>query len=383
MEGGTRATAGPRRRQRHVIVVGGGISGLAAAERLARERVPARVTLLEASDALGGCIGTDHVDGFVVERGPDVFLAKPAALELCARVGIADRLIATRPEAPGSYVMRGGTLRRDPGGSRPIYSGTAQPTGGPPPVFRSLRGGLGTLIAGVAGAIRARGVDVRTGVHVRHVVPRPGSPPGTARQGARVVMDGGDVAEADAVIVATSARAAAALLGDADPGLGAELSAVAHASLAIVTLGYGPVDTARVLDATGYTVPPDEHRPAIACTWSSAKLDGRAPEHHSLFRVFFGGAALEREDAAFIALARAELCEVLGIGDAPRMTHVVRWTSAMPRYAPDHSERVARMDARVRALAGIVLAGNSYLGVGIPDCVRSGELAAARALGML
>ena len=73
----------------HIVVIGGGITGLAAVEHLTRSDPSMRVTLLEASARLGGHIRTERQDGFVVETGPDVLLAaKPAAIELARRVGL-------------------------------------------------------------------------------------------------------------------------------------------------------------------------------------------------------------------------------------------------------------------------------------------------------
>ena len=97
----------------HVVVIGGGVSGLAAAERLAAGG--ARVTVLEASGRLGGIVHTEHEDGFVMERGADsVVAAKPATRALCERLGIVDRLRG--PAVRGALVARGGRLRRLPAG---------------------------------------------------------------------------------------------------------------------------------------------------------------------------------------------------------------------------------------------------------------------------
>ena len=101
----------------HVVIIGGGISGLAALEHLAREAPWIRVTLLESGDRLGGHIRTVRTGGLVIETGPDVILtAKPAALDLARRIGLADRICGTNPDVHGSYISSGGSLRRMPDG---------------------------------------------------------------------------------------------------------------------------------------------------------------------------------------------------------------------------------------------------------------------------
>jgi oxygen-dependent protoporphyrinogen oxidase len=106
---------------RRIAVIGGGISGLAAAHRvieLGRAHGAAvEVRLFEASARLGGVIRTERQDGFVIEAGPDSFLSeKPAALRLCERLGITERLVGTREEFRRTYVVRDGRLRALPDG---------------------------------------------------------------------------------------------------------------------------------------------------------------------------------------------------------------------------------------------------------------------------
>ena len=95
-----------------VLIVGAGISGLAAAYELTKRGVPVRVR--EASARAGGLIHTEHVDGFTIEAGPDSILnAKPAALELIRELGLEPELMPVRQGAR-AYVLRGRTLHALP-----------------------------------------------------------------------------------------------------------------------------------------------------------------------------------------------------------------------------------------------------------------------------
>lgn len=108
-------------RAKRVVVVGGGLSGLAVAhrihERMGLLRRPVELTLLEARERVGGVIWTDHRDGFIVECGPDSFITnKPWALELCGRLGLKEKLIETDPGRRRSFVVRDGRLTPVPEG---------------------------------------------------------------------------------------------------------------------------------------------------------------------------------------------------------------------------------------------------------------------------
>lgn len=91
-----------------IAIIGGGITGLAAAYELASRNIAFQ--LFEASRRVGGLIRTEHVDGFTIEAGPDSMLAqKPAALELCESLGLGPRLISTTPPRT-AFVMKRGRL---------------------------------------------------------------------------------------------------------------------------------------------------------------------------------------------------------------------------------------------------------------------------------
>lgn len=103
-----------------ITIIGGGIAGLAAAYRL-QEEISAgtelEVTVLEAANQFGGKIATERSDGFVIERGPDSFISqKPAAVELCKKLGLGDRLVGTNKDQTKTYVYTGKKLVTMPDG---------------------------------------------------------------------------------------------------------------------------------------------------------------------------------------------------------------------------------------------------------------------------
>ncbi len=98
-----------------VAIVGGGIAGLAAAFELTKRGVS--FVLLERAARAGGVIISEQVDGYTIDGGPDALLVQKAAgVELCAELGLGDRLVPTRPPRL-AYIQRGGRLHALPAGS--------------------------------------------------------------------------------------------------------------------------------------------------------------------------------------------------------------------------------------------------------------------------
>ncbi len=457
-----------------LIVVGGGLSGLAAAHRaveLARERGrPLELTLLEGADRLGGTIQTERREGFLVECGPDSFLSeKPWALALCGRLGLEDRLVRTDDRFRRVFVAFRGRLHPLPDGfqllaptrlgpflastlfswpgklrmacdlllprgghpdeslgafvrrrlgrealervAQPLVAGiyTADPDqlslGATMPRFPEMERRERSVIlalwraarrapavhAGTSGARWSLFVTFADGMEelVRGLATR--LPPeavrlkeaaaSVAREGGgwRVVTTRGAVFTGDALILAPEAHRAARLLRYVDPGLAHLLEGIPYASAATVTLAYRRRDIRHPLDGFGFVVPRVEGRPIIAGTFSSVKYPGRAPEGHALLRVFMGGAldesALESDDAALVETTRAQLTELLGVTGPPLFTRVARHSRAMPQYHVGHAARAEAIEVAVARLPALRLAGGAYRGVGIADCVRSGEAA--------
>ncbi len=185
---------------------------------------------------------------------------------------------------------------------------------------------------------------------------------------------------ADAICLALPAYVSASLLNDIDPELASELNGISYASSATINLAFKRENIPHPLDGFGFVVPFIEGRSLIACTFSSVKFSGRAPEGYMLLRVFMGGALqpemFELSSEELISRALVDLRELLGIEQPPLFAEVAKWERSMPQYHVGHLQRVERINERLPSLPGLALAGNAYSGLGIPDCIRSGEAAA-------
>ncbi|KPV47789.1 protoporphyrinogen oxidase, partial [Kouleothrix aurantiaca] len=181
------------------------------------------------------------------------------------------------------------------------------------------------------------------------------------------------------------ASAAAALLDTIEPGMAAPLRDIRYVSTATVSLAYPSAAIRAPLEGFGLVIPQSEGRRINALTITSKKFAGRAPDGYTLIRVFAGGArtpeTAELDDKALLAVVRDELRSILQIDAAPLWSRTYRWPNGHPQYAIGHSERVATVEARLPA--GLLLAGSSYRGVGLPDCIQQAQLAASAALEQL
>jgi oxygen-dependent protoporphyrinogen oxidase len=234
-------------------------------------------------------------------------------------------------------------------------------------------------------------------------------PPGSIRIGTRIAAleagpldprrrrftlrtaSGGTI-DAHAVVLALHGPDAAALLAPLDATLASRLAAIRYGSSTTVSLAWRQEDVARRLDGFGFVVPRTEGRRLVACSFSSIKFAERAPDGHLLVRAFLGDAdgaapagnaaadASPGEGEAAIATVRRELGDILKVEAEPVLARVAHHRGAMAQYEVGHLERAAEIESRLEAHVGLALAGNSLRGVGVPDCIRSGEAAADRIL---
>ncbi len=202
----------------------------------------------------------------------------------------------------------------------------------------------------------------------------------------RLTLDDGESLDADHVILAVPAFAAAAILAEACPAAAGELEGIPYASVATIALSYPIEAFAGQPAGSGFLVQRNRGRAITACTWSSSKwphLSGdtvllKCSAGHSADRT-----ALDLDDERLIAAARADLAEAMDLHAAPLEAKVFRFERAMPQYTVGHHERIARLDAALAGLPGVSLCGGAYRGVGVAACIRDGRAAADRVLAAL
>jgi len=428
-----------------LLVVGGGITGLAGA--LEASRAGMDVTLVEASDRLGGKVWTETSDGFVIEHGPDsVINYRGEALHMARELGLADRieevassrmvymrsggklrplpasmgiilparlmpfvttgilsptdklragfdLILPRKLVPGEDMSIGEFLKYRLGPAMvrkfadPLVGGiygasvddlsldavlpslrqneeahralllaarASRPRGpqkkGASP-FRSLRGGMGTLIDAAHKAARESGVKIVLGESVE-----PGILSST---------------EYDHVLLAGGVGSSATLLKDHSPRASQILGQTPLSSSTVVTLAYTQEQVGTGAASHGWLEA--QAAPVSGITVSSAKWAQRAPEGTVLIRAFVParlGAIAQVPDQELLAAIQDHLRDVMGVRGEPSMTRITRWAQVMPTYTVGHLNRVEAIEKALESTPWRV-AGSAIHGVGLPDCIGS------------
>ncbi len=450
-----------------IVVVGGGVAGLATAYRLMR--AGREVLVLEAEGEPGGKVRSAEVGGLELEAGPDSLLGrKPWATELCRELGLGEDLVPPAPVPTHVYTDRGllrfpsgpfgistdvGELLRWPGMSlagklraaadlalparrsdedeslgsllrrrigdeaterlvAPLLGGlfagdvdrlsvratfpelaawerdhgslllgakeqeraaAARRRRGeaPPPMFLRLRGGLRRLVGALAAALgperlvlgaRARGIERRA-------------------SGYLVRADGRDL-EAEQVVLACPAFAAAELLEELAPEACAPLRAIPYVSTAVVLLVY-PAGTAETLPPSSGFVVPRGRLAITAATFVSRKWPDPAFDERAVVRCFVGASGtedlVEQPDEDIVEGVGRQLAAIVGLPERPEAARVIRWPRAMPQYEVGHLARVEAIEGALPP--GLWVVGQAYRGAGIPDCVRQANELAARITG--
>lgn len=451
--------------KRKVAIIGGGITGLAAAFYLQKEAkekgYPLEVVLIEASHRLGGKIQTVRKDGFVIERGPDSFLARKKSFGILAEdLGISDQLVSN---ASGqAYILVNDGLHPIPGGSvmgiptqispfvtsglfswsgkfraagdfilpkssvngdqsigqflrrrfgaevvenliepllsgiysgdidkmslqatfpqfykleqehRSLIIGSKKTTPKPPVVkskegiFRTFKNGLETVVEAIEAQLEPG--SVMKGVRLERF----------ERVGEQVNLFLNNDSEmlVDQLIMATPHIAALPLFEE--HGLMTGFEEMPATSVATVALAFKEEAVKQDKEGTGFLVSRNSDYSITACTWTHRKWPTTTPKGHVLLRGFVGRAgdesAVELSDSELEKIVLADLRKTININQEPLFSVVTRWKNASPQYVVGHKERVAKAKKEIKEQFPMIkLAGSSYEGLGLPDCVDQGK----------
>jgi protoporphyrinogen/coproporphyrinogen III oxidase len=246
------------------------------------------------------------------------------------------------------------------------------------PPFVSLPGGLGRIVERLVESLD--GAELHRGVRAEGLE--------RSADGRYLLrIGGGERLRSDGLVLATPAGQAASVLEELCAPAAARLRAIDYASTVVVTMRYPASAAPRPLEWAGVMVPRSERRllgalTAMSAKWPHLAVDGEIWLRCSVTRAS-AVAALELDDAEIVKRLAVELREALGLRGEPLEAHVTRWRRSLPLYEPGHSSRVAEIEAHLRRLPALALAGAAYKGIGVPQCIQQGREAAQRVLSEL
>lgn len=244
-------------------------------------------------------------------------------------------------------------------------SATGNAAGGS--IFRSVRGGMSRLVDRLAEEVR-----VETDAPIRRL----------EAQEERFVLhpSAGDPVEADGVILAVPAFAAAALLREVAPDASGVLDEIPYVSVASIITVHPPgsVD----VTGSGLLVPRGATRAVKAVTYASNKWLQGTGEERLVLRSSVGRRdgreVVSLDDDRLLRAVLADLRELVGARTAPTAVEITRWDRALPQYEPEHLDRLIRIDRALGSRPCLAVAGAAYRGVGITACVQHGRQVATQ-----
>lgn len=199
-----------------------------------------------------------------------------------------------------------------------------------------------------------------------------------------ITLANGEQILADALLFATPANVTAHYLEVLAPQAAKGLAKIRHENIGTISLAFRETDVQLPNPINGLMIPRREKRAIDAITWTSNKMPARAPVGYALIRVFFGGSAphlVEYTNPALLSIVREELRAMLGITAPPLDYRIQRWPHSFPQADVGHLDLVDAIEAALPD--GLYLAGSSYRGLGVPDCIRQGRDAADKAAARL
>ncbi|MCS1351981.1 protoporphyrinogen oxidase [Mechercharimyces sp. CAU 1602] len=237
--------------------------------------------------------------------------------------------------------------------------------------FLTLKKGLSSLVQALENSLRAT-CTLRTQTQVRHVV--------KTGQGYELTLRDGETLATDAVVMAVPHAVTQRLLGGS-PYLDPLTKDIKPTTVATVALGYRKEDAPLQLEGTGFVVPRTEPTSITACTWTHKKWPHTTPANKALLRAYVGRSGNEEivdlSDEEIVSLVREDIRAILSIDKEPLFYKVTRWRDSMPQYEVGHTAWLQTVRSHLyEHFPRLFVAGASYDGVGLPDCIESGKQAA-------
>ena len=445
--------------RKHTVIIGGGITGLAAAYYLQKEKLNMEITLIEKTNELGGKIKTVQQEGFTIERGPDSFLErKQSAQNLAKELGLENELV--RNATGQSYILSQDRLHQIPKDSmmgvptrlQPFFASSLFTLGGkvaalkdyfvsksdinedisvghffrrrlgdqvvdrlihplisgiysgdidqlslkatfpsfhevehkrrslmkglrrpkpqgkaatPKGQFLTLKRGLGSLVEALEEVLE-KNINLLKNTSVKHIEKQ--------ETHYAIYLEGqDDPLIADHIIMTTPHAVTRKIFAQYD--FMQSFMQEKNTSVANIALAFKEDALEKLPDGTGFVVSKRDRYRITACTWTHKKWPHTTPEGHVLIRAYVGKPGdeeiLDMTDQQIEDIVLKDLKTIMPIQKPPLFSIVTRWYDAMPQYTVGHVERLNELEEKVKEhLPNVYLAGNSYRGVGIPDCIN-------------
>ena len=430
-----------------VVIIGGGVSGLAAANAL--DGVD--LTILEAAESAGGHVRTEHIDGRIIDRAANGWLdSEPAMDRMLVRLGLADDVIPASDRAATRWIFADGRMQPAPLSPPAFLRSSLLPWWAKlrvmlePLLPRGKKGVEETVADFVRRRLGQRFVDRMVGPMVAGIYAarpeelslpaafpkmvemeaeyrslflamlakkRGGAPTGhlqtlpggagqlttcmadrlgdrlrcdTAVEGLTKTQDGwlihtpGGDYTAEAVVLATPAPVTAKLMRGLDSGVATALDEIPYAPVTVVVSAWpaGAFDTAPT--GFGVLVARGERVGVLGTLFTSEAYPHQSKEGEILLRTMVGGAV--QPEAANLN-HQALLERVFGAHDRffggrrtePTIVRAFQHSAGIPQYTLGHPARVATIQAASDRFGGLFFAGNHLSGIGVKDCVATGE----------
>ena len=236
------------------------------------------------------------------------------------------------------------------------------------PRFVSFKNGLQALTDELARQLTG---DLRLNARVEKIT-RDGN-------GYLIFIADGTTVRADGVILTALANQTSAMIKDISAEASKQLSEIRHQNIGTLSLVYRESDIPSEPVISGLMIPRREKRMIDAVTFTSRKMPERSTAGYAVVRIFIGGGApemVEYADDRLIEAVQKELADLFGIHAAPQMWTAFRWQSGFPQAEVGHLKRVDEIEKLLPP--NLALAGSSYRGIAVPDCIRQGREAAEK-----